>query len=51
MSRRWVDGAVNVAVVGGGGRKLGMERRARRVMVGARVGAEAAIGAQSRTEC
>jgi hypothetical protein len=46
------DSAVAVAVVagGGGGRKLGMLRRARRVIVGARAGAEVAIGARRRAE-
>ena len=44
------DGAVAVVAVagGGGGRKLGMLRRARRVIVGARAGAEVAIGARRR---
>ena len=40
-----LDAAVVPAVVGVGGRKLGMQRRAMRVIVGARAGTEAAIGA------
>ena len=42
------DCAAAVVAGGGGGRKLGMLRRARRVIVGARAGAEVAIGARRR---
>lgn len=51
MFSRQMEGAESVAVVGIGGRKLGMQRRQRRVIVGARPGAEAVIGACCKAEC
>ena len=50
MFRRQVGGAVKVTIVGVGGRKLGIERRAKRVIPAARAGAEAAIGGYRRAE-
>ena len=48
LSGRGDCAAAAVDAGGGGGRKLGMLRRARRVIVGARAGAEVAIGARRR---
>jgi hypothetical protein len=50
MFRRQAEGAVKVAVVGVGGTKLGIERRAKRVIPAARARAEAAIGGCCRAE-
>lgn len=49
MFRRQAEGAVKV-VVGVGGTKLGIERRAKRVIPAARARAEAAIGGCCRAE-
>lgn len=50
MIKRQADGAGDISVVGVGGRKLGMERRAKRVIPAARGRAEAAIGGCRRAE-
>jgi hypothetical protein len=44
-----MDGFVVEGVVGGG-RKLGIHRRERRVILGARAGTEVAIGARCRAD-
>ena len=44
-----IDG-LDLEGVDGGGRKLGMQRRARRVILGARAGTEVAIGGCHRAE-